>query len=85
MSRAPLAPLVAPGISVLGGGFMMSRYAKSVAQENGFTNPWTSYLAGRCGVLGAVDADVVLAAVVFYHPATAACVLGRASGGGPDP
>ena len=70
MTDAALAPRVAPFVSQLGGGFMISRYAKAVAEENGFTNPWASYFAGRCGVLGEVDAGVVAASVFFYNPDT---------------
>lgn len=58
------------GVVTLGGGFMISRYAKAVGVELGLEGGWTSYYAGRCGVLGAVDADVVTAALVF-RPADA--------------
>lgn len=51
---------------MLGGAFMISRYAKAAAVEQGFHGVWTSYFAGRCGLLGPVDADVVAAAVAFY-------------------
>ncbi len=72
-----IAPRVAAAIGHLGGGFMLSRQAKAVAAEYGFANPWASYFAGRCGVLGEVDADVVLAAVVFFEPSTVRAAWGE--------
>ena len=62
------AETVKAGVSSLGGAFMISRYAKAAADEQGFSGIWTSYFAGRCGLLGRVDADVVTAAVAFYPP-----------------
>lgn len=54
-------------IGRLGGAFMMSRYAKAAAVEQGLTaDVWSAYFVGRCGVLGEVDADVVTASVAFY-------------------
>ena len=53
----------------LGGGFMISREAKAYGERLGLPG-WTPYMRGRCGVLGDVDADVVTAAVGFFHPAT---------------
>jgi hypothetical protein len=47
---------------------MISRYAKAAAVEQGLTGIWTSYLAGRVGVLGEVEADVVCAVIGFYPP-----------------
>ncbi len=57
-------------IGSLGGGFMISRQAKAAAEANGLANPWAAYFTGRCGVLGDVDADVVVAALVFFNPET---------------
>jgi hypothetical protein len=45
---------------------MISRYAKAAADDQGFAGIWTSYFAGRAGLLGPVDADVVTAAIAFY-------------------
>jgi hypothetical protein len=53
-------------VPALGGAFMISRYAKAAADEQGLHGVWTSYFAGRAGVLGDVDADVVTAALCFY-------------------
>jgi hypothetical protein len=69
MSR-PVAPRVAGAIGRLGGGFMISRWAKAAAEANDLQNPWAAYFTGRAGVLGEVDADVVLASLVFWHPPT---------------
>jgi hypothetical protein len=55
-------------IQDLGGAFMFSRETRAFAEELGAPNPLTSYLRGRCGVLGDVDADVVTAAVAYFHP-----------------
>ena len=55
-------------VSSLGGSFMISRYAKAAADEQGFAGIWTSYFAGRAGLLGPVDADVVAAVIAFYPP-----------------
>jgi hypothetical protein len=60
------ATSVGTSIAALGGAFMISRYAKAAAVEQGLDGVWTSYFAGRAGVLGAVDADVVVAAITFY-------------------
>lgn len=66
-SSAPtFASTVKVAVQSLGGAFMISRYAKAAAVEQGLGGVWTSYFAGRCGVLGEVDADVVTAALGFY-------------------
>jgi hypothetical protein len=57
-------------IQELGGAFMFSREARRFGEGTGvpgFTGP---YMRGRCGVLGEVDAEVVTAAVGFFHPGT---------------
>jgi hypothetical protein len=51
------ASLVATPIAVLGGLF-----------QSPFVDPWSSYFTGRCGVLGEVDADVIVASVFFFNP-----------------
>ena len=52
-------------IQTLGGGFMISREAKALCDRHGLDGR-QMYFRGRCGVLGEVDADVVLSAVVFF-------------------
>ncbi|TYK52833.1 SCO6745 family protein [Actinomadura decatromicini] len=63
-----IAAAVAEPIGRLGGAFMISREAKAFAAETGLSG-WTPYFRGRFGVLGEVDADVVLSAAGFF-PAT---------------
>jgi len=58
---AALAPLV----SSLGGGFMVSPQAKAFAKDNGLRGR-EAYVIGRGSVLGDVDADVVTAAFGFW-------------------
>ncbi|MBX6383262.1 MAG: hypothetical protein IRZ07_09885 [Microbispora sp.] len=52
-------------VGALGGGFMLSREVKALCERHAL-GPREMYFRGRCGVLGEVDADVVLAAVVFF-------------------
>lgn len=61
------AAAVKDWIGRLGGGFMRSREVAAASREAGY-HGWQFYFAGRCGVLGDVDADVVSAAVVFFPP-----------------
>lgn len=78
------AQSVKTAVVSLGGAFMISRYAKAAAVDQGLDGAWTSYFAGRCGVLGAVDADVVTAALVFY-PADVVRVGWQAAWASTDP
>ncbi|MEW9547935.1 hypothetical protein [Nonomuraea sp. NPDC050783] len=52
-------------IGQLGGGFMVSREAKAVCEEQGL-GARELYFRGRCGVLGECDADVVHSVAVFF-------------------
>jgi hypothetical protein len=65
-SPATFAGTVKPAVVSLGGAFMISRYAKAAATDQELSGVWTSYFAGRAGLLGDVDADVVTAAIGFY-------------------
>jgi hypothetical protein len=56
---------VAPHISSLGGGFMISSQAKAFSKDNGLRGR-AAYVLGRGSVLGDVDADVVTAAFGFW-------------------
>ncbi len=68
-SAQPTVPAsIGMWVSSLGGSFMISRYAKAAADEQGFAGIWTSYFAGRAGLLGPVDPDVVAAVIAFYPP-----------------
>ncbi|MGI8336600.1 SCO6745 family protein [Actinomadura scrupuli] len=60
-----VATAVKDPVGRLGGAFMISREAKVFAQETGFAG-WAPYFRGRCGVLGEVDADVVVSAAGFF-------------------
>ncbi len=64
--RQPFAATVKDQVGRLGGGFMVSRYAKAAAVEHGLGDAWAAYFVGRCGVLGDVHPDVVAAAVAFF-------------------
>jgi hypothetical protein len=52
-------------LGALGGGFMISREVKSLCERYKLGDR-EMYFRGRCGVLGEVHADVVLAATVFF-------------------
>lgn len=51
----------------LGGGFMRSREVVAAGEAAGYRG-WQFYAAGRLGVLGDVDAGVVIAAAAFFAP-----------------
>ncbi len=71
LAPVPYAASLKLPVATVGGGFMISRYAKAAATELGLSGIWSSYFAGRCGVLGRVGPEVVTAAVAFYPPAVA--------------
>ncbi len=56
---------VAPHISALGGGFMISSQAKAFSKDNGLRGR-QAYVIGRGSVLGDVDADVITSAFGFW-------------------
>lgn len=64
-----IAAAVAEPIGRLGGAFMISREAKTYSAETGLKG-WAPYFRGRFGVLGDVDADVVMAAAGFFPAGT---------------
>ena len=55
-------------IGQYGGGFMISREAKTRTEKYGL-GPREFYFRGRCGVLGECAADVVTSAAVFFPAA----------------
>ncbi|MEO6826336.1 MAG: hypothetical protein ABI170_03350 [Microbacteriaceae bacterium] len=67
-SSARFARTVRGPAERLGSGFMISPEAAAVRTQTGLRG-WEVYFAGRCGVLGDVDADVVTASAVFFPPA----------------
>lgn len=52
----------------LGSAFMLHADTMARAGENGYENPFAFYFAGRGGVLGDVDADVIYAAFGWFSP-----------------
>ncbi|MGD9957515.1 MAG: hypothetical protein AB7O74_04575 [Candidatus Nanopelagicales bacterium] len=62
---ASFTAVVAPYISSLGGGFMISSQAKAFSKDNNLRGR-AAYVLGRGSVLGEVDADVVTAAFGFW-------------------
>jgi hypothetical protein len=56
-----------PVVTGLGGAFMISSQAKAAGKDGGYRG-WQLYVTGRAGVLGAVSAEVVTAALGFLHP-----------------
>lgn len=64
-TAAPLARAVQGAVERLGSGFMVSRETRALRDQTGLGG-WELYFAGRCGVLGDVDADVVAAAALFF-------------------
>lgn len=66
-AHATVRALAAP-VTDLGGRFMLHPDTMQAGTDAGFANPLAFYVAGRCGVLGDVDADVVTAALGFFEP-----------------
>jgi len=52
-----------------GAGFMLAPATTELGVSHGYADLLAFYLAGRCGVLGDVDSDVVAAALGFFNPA----------------
>lgn len=67
MSPESTAAAVAESVQRLGGAFMLDPATRESGIAHGFS-AWSFYYAGRLGVLGAVDADVALAAAYFLPP-----------------
>jgi len=59
---------VAPIIGDLGSKFMLDKATMEAATESGYGHPFALYFLGRGGVLGNVDADVIVAAFAFFEP-----------------
>ena len=59
---------VAPIIGDLGSKFMLDKATMDAATEAGYGHPFALYFLGRGGVLGDVDADVIVAAFAFFEP-----------------
>ncbi|MEU9868645.1 hypothetical protein AB0C87_12455 [Actinomadura sp. NPDC048021] len=52
----------------VGSRWMLSRRTAEHGKEQGYGNPFAYYFAGRGGVLGDVDAEVVAAALGWFEP-----------------
>lgn len=59
---------VSPQINDIGGRFMLHPETRKIGAEAGYPNGYSWYVAGRGGVLGDVDADVVIAAFAYFNP-----------------
>jgi hypothetical protein len=67
MDALATATATAPAVSTIGSHFMLDGQTFVRGAELGFAGI-DFYIAGRGGVLGAVDADVVSAAFAFFEP-----------------
>jgi hypothetical protein len=59
---------VSPQINDLGGRFMLHPDTLKIGSEAGYPNGFSWYVAGRGGVLGDVDADVIVSAFAYFNP-----------------
>ena len=59
---------ISKAIHDVGSTWMLHGETMARAPENGYDNPFAFYFAGRGGVLGEVDADVVYAAFGWFSP-----------------
>jgi len=59
---------VSPQINNIGGRFMLHSDTLAIGTQAGYPNGYAWYVTGRGGVLGDVDADVIVAAFGFFNP-----------------
>lgn len=69
MKAEECAARIAPTIGDLGSRFMLHAETMEAGKEAGYPNGFAYYMAGRGGVLGDVDPDVVYSAFMFFNPA----------------
>ncbi|MFN8051694.1 MAG: hypothetical protein U0Q22_09675 [Acidimicrobiales bacterium] len=69
MTPLDAASAIARPIGSIGSRFMFDPTTYAAAAEHGFDG-LDFYFCGRCGVLGDVDPDVVVATLGFFEPAT---------------
>ncbi len=67
-SAAETDQATSKAIHDLGSAFMLHKETMARAGENGYENPFAFYFAGRGGVLGDVDAQVVYSAFGWFAP-----------------
>lgn len=70
LSSLDAVQALSPIFSAVGGRFMLHAETMAEAEPAGYANGFFLYAAGRGSVLGAVDADVVVAAFGFMNPDT---------------
>lgn len=68
MQPSELASTTSPLINAIGAKFMLTPETNEIGAGLGFSHPFAFYTAGRGGVLGDVDADVVISAFGFFAP-----------------
>lgn len=68
LSSLDTARALAAPVNVLGGKWMLDPDVLGAGTSNGYPNGFAYYVAGRGGVLGDVDADVVTAAFGYFAP-----------------
>ncbi|NBP17290.1 MAG: evbL [Actinobacteria bacterium] len=66
LSSHDLSAAVSPFFSDLGSKYMLDPATGEIAKAAGYSDGFAFYMAGRGGVLGDVDADVVYAAFAFF-------------------
>ena len=66
MSSRALSDAVSPFFSDLGSKYMLDPATAEIGKAAGYPDGFSFYFAGRGGVLGDVDADVVYAAFAFF-------------------
>jgi hypothetical protein len=67
-STAESVRSLAAHVNDIGGRWMLDREVLGPYKRFGYPNRYAYYFAGRAGVLGDVDADVVSAALGFFEP-----------------
>lgn len=67
LNAAQTATVIAPIISSVGSRYMLDPDTNAAGAAAGYPNSFSFYVAGRGGVLGDVDADVVYAAFMFFE------------------
>ena len=67
MNEAQVATTIAPLIGSLGAKYMLDPETMAHGAAAGYPNGFAYYVAGRGGVLGDVDSDVVYSAFMFFE------------------
>ena len=67
MNELQVATTIAPLIGSLGANYMLDPETMSHGAAAGYPNGFAYYMAGRGGVLGDVDSDVIYSAFMFFE------------------